>query len=199
MDARGGGRGPSVRDGTPGPAGRGGRVQGGAAGSGCPALPGRRGDRAAFGISGGGPPQSTAEYPWRWLRRGEARGARPAAPLSPAEAGKGGGSAGAPARDLAAPPGRRPRPRGSPSWAGLFRLRSSTREPEGLAHAKRGSPPARAPRSRPHQPRESRLERGFIFKTTSRGAQAASNFPPCARGRLSALWGAGDQGGAPGG
>ena len=133
----------------------------------CPAAAGAA---QPLGFREGGPPQSTAEYPWRWLRRGEARGARPAAPLSPAEAGKGGGSAGAPVRDLAAPPGRRPRPRGSPSWAGLFRLRSRTREPEGLAHAKRGSLPARAPRSRPHQPRESRLERGFIFKTTSRGA-----------------------------
>lgn len=43
------------------------------------------------------------------------RGVRGRRLHSPAEAGKGGGSAGAPTRALAAPPGRRPCPRGSPA------------------------------------------------------------------------------------
>ena len=49
-----------------------------------PGFTGCRGDRAAFGIWGGGAPQSesTTEDPRRWLRRREERGARPEAPLS---------------------------------------------------------------------------------------------------------------------
>lgn len=90
-------------------------MQGGAAGSRCPALPGR-GDRAAFGIWGGGPPNPSRQL--RTHGAGSAagrRGVRGRRLHSPAEAGKGGGSAGAPTRALAAPPGRRPCPRGSPA------------------------------------------------------------------------------------
>lgn len=61
-----------------------------------------------------------------------------------------------------------PNPRCTPrDWAGGFQPR--TRELEGLELAERGSRPARAPRSCPHQPRESRLERGFIFKRLEGG------------------------------
>lgn len=133
-----------------------------------------------------GVPESRATrwWRWRWPRRGEARGARPAAPLSRAEAGKGGGSAGALVQALAAPSGRGPDPWGASGRSCGSQLPHSG---TGEGRAARDSRPARAPRSRPHQPRESRLERGFIFKTTSRGAGAASNFPPCARYGPSAL------------
>lgn len=45
----------------------------------CPAA----GTVQPLGFGEGVPPhpESTAEDPWRWLRRGEARGARPEAPL----------------------------------------------------------------------------------------------------------------------
>lgn len=54
--ARGGSQGLFERDGAPGPAERGLGVHGGAAGSGCSAVPQRRGHHAAFRIWGGGPP-----------------------------------------------------------------------------------------------------------------------------------------------
>lgn len=143
-------------------------VHGDAAGSGCPALPGRRGSRAAFGIWGGGPRvdsrASAALAPPRggagcaaggstlpsrgWKGRGLGRSPSPSPRCAPREAARpaGGSRLGWPAPAQAPYPG-----------TGRLGARGERQ--------RAGSGAALCPRSL----RESRLERGFIFKTTSRG------------------------------
>lgn len=101
-----------MRDGAPGRVWRG--AGAGSARSRCGLGPPRfarapRGPRSLWDLGWASPPPAPpSRQPsagGAWPRRGEERGARPAAPLSRAEARKGGGSIRAPARALAAPPG----------------------------------------------------------------------------------------------
>lgn len=117
---------------------------------------------------GAGVAASAAERPRSWPRRGEVRvrGRRLRSP-EPRLERAGARLDGTPARAPRCAPGGRP----GPPWGCQVGYSS------GLAPRDQRVWGAGAAFG-PHQLRESRLERGFIFKTTSRGAQAASNFPP---------------------
>lgn len=155
-------------------------------------APARRRGRAAFGIRGG---RSGAERRALEALAPPPGGAGCAASSSavPSRRWRGRALGGAPAQAVAAHPllhrggqARGVEGTGVPGWVGQSQLWPHTGALEGEVSVVR-APAGQAPRCHPRQPRESRLERGFIFKTTSRGAQAASNFPPCARGGLAAL------------
>lgn len=88
-------------------------MHGGAAGSGCPALPGRRGGHVAFGIWGGGAPSRQRSAGPAAGRHG-VRCWRPHS-LEP-RLGRAGARLELQPEPLAAPPGRRPGPQGGQVW-----------------------------------------------------------------------------------